>query len=183
MLSLSTIKVKLISKRNEIMFTKMKNLGYNADKKRLYLAYGSNLNMSQMAYRCPTAKPVGAAMIYGWELCFRGVADIIKSDDPQMVLPVGIWEISPADEYALDEYEGYRPDKPRKGLYDKIKVAGIMTYQMTRRDIAKPGQAYFKTILQGYRDFGLDTNYLYDAAGWAQYEEEQRDNVFGLESA
>lgn len=165
------------------MFTKMKNPVYKSYKKRLYLAYGSNLNKRQMAQRCPTAKPVGAAMIYGWELCFRGVADIIKSKDPQMVLPVGIWEIEPADEYALDTYEGYRPDKPREGLYDKIKVAGIMTYQMTRRDIAAPGITYFNTILEGYHDFGLDTNHLYDAAGWAKYEETQRDNVFGLENA
>lgn len=141
-------------------------------KSKLYLAYGSNLNKRQMAYRCPNAKPVGAAMIYGWELCFRGVADIIKSKDPNMALPVGLWEITPADEYELDIYEGYRTNG--KGLYDKIKVAGIMTYQMTRREIAKPSQQYFDTILEGYQDFGLDASYLYDAAGWAEYEAEQR---------
>ena len=150
---------------------------------KLYMAYGSNLNKDQMRYRCPTARAVGSAMIYGHERVFRGVADIMKSKDPNMYIPVGIWEIEPADEYALDAYEGYRPDEPSEGLYDKIKVAGIMTYQMTRRDIAKPSKQYFNTILQGYHDFGLDTNYLLDAAGWAQYEEEQRDNVFGLEIA
>jgi len=147
---------------------------------RLYLAYGSNLNKKQMSYRCPTAKPVGAALIYGWELCFRGVADIVKSKDPNMVLPVGIWEIEPGDEYELDIYEGYREDG--KGLYDKINVCGIMTYQMTRRDIAKPSKTYFNIIREGYQDFGLDTNYLYDAAGWAEYEQNERDNVFGLET-
>ena len=147
---------------------------------RLYLAYGSNLNKRQMAYRCPTAKPVGAALLYGWELCFRGVADIVKSEDPNMMLPVGIWEIEPADEYELDIYEGYRDDG--SGLYDKIIVSGIMTYQMTRREIAKPAQSYFNTILEGYHDFGLDTSYLYDAAGWAHYEQNERDNVFGLEA-
>ena len=25
----------------------------------LYIAYGSNMNVRQMAYRCPKAKPVG----------------------------------------------------------------------------------------------------------------------------
>ena len=29
-------------------------------KTRLYIAYGSNLNLPQMEYRCPTAKVVGA---------------------------------------------------------------------------------------------------------------------------
>ena len=161
------------------MFTKMTTPLYKAYDKRLYLAYGSNLNKEQMAYRCPTARPVGAAMIYGWELVFRGVADIVKSKDPNMLLPVGIWEIEPGDEYELDLYEGYR--KNGKGLYDKIKVSGIMTYQMTRREIARPATSYFNTILQGYHDFGLDTSYLYDAAGWAAYESNLSDNVFGLE--
>ena len=162
------------------MFTKMTTPLYKSYDKRLYLAYGSNLNKGQMAYRCPTARPVGSAMIYGWELVFRGVADIVKSKDPNMLLPVGIWEIEPGDEYELDLYEGYR--KSGKGLYDKIKVSGIMTYQMTRRDIARPTTSYFNTILQGYYDFGRDTSYLYDAAGWSAYEENKRDNVFGLEA-
>ena len=162
------------------MFTKMTTPLYKSYKTKLYLAYGSNLNKRQMAYRCPTARPVGSAMIYGWELVFRGVADIVKSKDPNMLLPVGIWEIEPGDEYELDLYEGYR--KSGKGLYDKIKVCGIMTYQMTRREIARPTTSYFNTILQGYHDFGLDTSYLYDAAGWAAYEENERDNVFRLEA-
>lgn len=153
---------------------------YKSYKTRLYMAYGSNLNKGQMAYRCPTARPVGSALIYGWELCFRGVADIVKSEDPNMMIPVGIWEIEPADEYELDIYEGYRASG--KGLYDKINVCGIMTYQMTRRDIAKPSMEYFNTILEGYHHFGLDTSYLYDAAGWAEYEQNERDNVFRLEA-
>lgn len=153
---------------------------YKSYKTRLYMAYGSNLNKGQMAYRCPTARPVGSALIYGWELCFRGVADIVNSEDPNMMIPVGIWEIEPADEYELDIYEGYRENG--KGLYDKINVCGIMTYQMTRRDIAKPSMEYFNTILEGYHHFGLDTSYLYDAAGWAEYEQNERDNVFRLEA-
>ena len=60
---------------------------------KLYLAYGSNLNKKQMAVRCPTARPVGSAMIYGWELVFRGVADIVKSKDENMCVPVGLWEL------------------------------------------------------------------------------------------
>ena len=39
---------------------------------RLYIAYGSNLNLSQMAYRCPTAKVAGKGGLKGYELLFRG---------------------------------------------------------------------------------------------------------------
>lgn len=148
---------------------------------KLYMAYGSNLNKEQMRYRCPTARAVGSAMIYGHELVFRGVADIMKSKDPNMYIPVGIWEIEPEDELSLDHYEGYRTDGT--GLYDKIKVAGIMTYTMNTDRIATPSTGYFNSILTGYRDFALDTNFLYDAAGWAGYESSKVDNVFGLEIA
>ena len=37
-------------------------------KKRLYTAYGSNLNLDQMAMRCPTAKLVGTGVIQNYEL-------------------------------------------------------------------------------------------------------------------
>ena len=142
---------------------------------KLYMAYGSNLNKRQMSYRCPTARAVGSAMIYGHELVFRGVADIAKSND-KMHIPVGIWEIEPEEEHALDVYEGY------PHLYGKVKIAGIMTYTMNRNNINKPSQPYFETILEGYHDFGLDTSLLYDAAGWAEFEENEANNIFELKA-
>ena len=39
-------------------------------KNRLYIAYGSNLNLPQMAFRCPTAKVVGASEIKGQSYAF-----------------------------------------------------------------------------------------------------------------
>ena len=72
---------------------------------KLYFAYGSNLNKSQMALRSPTAKALGSAYFPNWRLVFRGVADIEHGDE-QDLLPVGIWRIEEADEAALDRYEG-----------------------------------------------------------------------------
>ena len=40
--------------------------------KRLYFAYGSNINLEQMAVRCPAAQVVGPAVLDGYELLFRG---------------------------------------------------------------------------------------------------------------
>ena len=42
------------------------------EKRTIYLAYGSNLNISQMAYRCPNAKPWGATILPDWKLEFWG---------------------------------------------------------------------------------------------------------------
>ena len=41
-------------------------------KETLYLAYGSNMNQTQMAFRCPTAEVVGTSELKGYELLFRG---------------------------------------------------------------------------------------------------------------
>ena len=42
------------------------------EKRKKYIAYGSNLNLGQMARRCPTAKVIGAGEIRDHELLFRG---------------------------------------------------------------------------------------------------------------
>jgi len=41
-------------------------------KKRLYVAYGSNLNLKQMSHRCPTAKVYGKGKLKRYRLLFRG---------------------------------------------------------------------------------------------------------------
>lgn len=51
----------------------------------LYCAYGSNMNLDQMAYRCPKSKVVGNGKLYGWELVFNVHADIIKADNDSVV--------------------------------------------------------------------------------------------------
>ena len=40
-------------------------------KEKLYIAYGSNINLEQMAHRCPSSKVVGTAMLQGYELQFK----------------------------------------------------------------------------------------------------------------
>ena len=78
--------------------------------KKLYIAYGSNLNREQMADRCPTARILGASMMDDWRLLFRGVREgAVATVEPCQggSVPVLVWEISPADEAALDRYEGW----------------------------------------------------------------------------
>ena len=48
--------------------------------KRLYIAYGSNINLEQMAHRCPNSKVVSTEMMQGYELEFRGVATIVPNE-------------------------------------------------------------------------------------------------------
>ena len=64
--------------------------------KKYYLAYGSNLNLSQMRRRCPNAKKVGSFLLRGYELEFRYYLTIKKS--PNGEVPLGIFEIDENDE-------------------------------------------------------------------------------------
>lgn len=132
------------------------------------MAYGSNLNLEQMAYRCPTAKVVSAETLYDYQLEFRRVATIVKRKGS--CVPVGIWEIDDECEKSLDRYEGY-PTLYRKE-YIKMMVKGeekeVMVYIMNRGFLQMPSDSYLFTIWQGYQDVGLDLDKLEDALNYTK---------------
>ena len=135
---------------------------------KLYLAYGSNLNLQQMAYRCPTARVVATTYLEHYKLTFRGhngnaVATVEPSENDRV--PVMIWEIFDKDEQSLDIYEGY-PRLYRKE-YVNVKINNrktqVMMYVMNLgRPLGKPSAYYYSTILQGYRTAHFDPTYLKD---------------------
>lgn len=136
--------------------------------KTKYIAYGSNLNLEQMAFRCPTAKVLGSAILSGYQLLFRGgnnaVATIEKSKGG--IVPVLVWELEPSDELALDRYEGfpslYRKEKV-KVLIDG-KMQEVMVYIMNGgRPLGTPSRYYYNTILAGYETAGFDISILDNA--------------------
>ena len=124
---------------------------------RYYLAYGSNLNLEQMSFRCPDARAVGSAEIHGWQLAFRRGYLTIEPADGSTV-PVGIWEINDRDEKNLDRYEGF-PKFYRKEFLD-VEFLGrslpCMVYIMNDgHPIRKPSPEYLLTVAKGYSDFGM----------------------------
>lgn len=130
---------------------------------KLYIAYGSNLNLRQMARRCPTAKPIGTGMLKDYRLTFRSVATIEKEIGAET--PVGVWEITPSDEIALDRYEGY-PHLYRKETVTVTTKKGdvdAMVYIMNAGQAMMPNRSYYDTIEEGYMDVGLDSTYLHEA--------------------
>ena len=88
-----------------------------------YIAYGSNLNLEQIARRCPTARVIGTTNLKDYKLTFRRVATIEPQKDS--IVPVAIWEIDAKSEKALDLYEGY-PRLYRKEYLD-IELNGEKT--------------------------------------------------------
>lgn len=127
--------------------------------RKLYFAYGSNLNKDQMQMRCPDAKPLGKLMLADWRLVFRGVADIEPCEDG--ILPIGLWSITDDCEAALDVYEGF-PRLYRK-KYFNIKGKRYMTYVMNHDHISPPSKGYADTIREGYNNFRLPLGFLDEA--------------------
>lgn len=128
--------------------------------RRLYITYGSNINLEQMSNRCPNSKVIGKEMLKGYELEFRGVATIVPNDKSEV--PILIWEIDGRDEHSLDRYEGF-PNLYRKELFE-IEVDGekkeCMAYLMNKGQISPPTSYYYSVINQGYEANGMDTSYL-----------------------
>lgn len=132
---------------------------------KLYFAYGSNINLTQMAFRCPAATVVGPVTLDNYELLFRGNAggSGVATIAPQKGSTVYglLWKITPGCEQSLDRYEGY------PHLYEKQDITvrdrggqeyTVMAYVMTKewsRDPALPSDFYYQGIREGFRQNGL----------------------------
>lgn len=140
--------------------------------KKYYLAYGSNLILEQMKYRCPNAKKVGAYLLKDWALEFRYYLTIRK--EKGSVVPLGIFEIDEVDEKSLDRYEGYPTHYFKEEIEVELNGKSIkaMVYIMNPkiRKVMTPDLFYLRTCLEGYKEFGFDTNYLFKA-----YEEARKE--------
>lgn len=86
----------------------------------LYVAYGSNLNIMQMSYRCPGATVAFTGFLLNWKLVYRGsrtgsYATIKKCKGSKV--PVAVWNITARNEEALDLYEGYPRFYKKQNVY------------------------------------------------------------------
>ena len=134
--------------------------------KRLYVAYGSNLNIRQMKHRCPGAKLYGTGEIKDYELQFKGqpenaFATIAPKEGSSV--PVAVWEIQPRDEMSLDRYEGYpshyfKQDVPVQ--LDGEEVNAMVYIMNLKMGFGLPSPYYYQTVYEGYNNCGLNTDVL-----------------------
>ena len=112
-------------------------------EKPLYFAYGSNINLDQMQYRCPDATVYGQAVLDNYDLRFRG-SGVATVEPKEGACVYGLlWELTDKCEASLDRYEGY----PR--LYIK-QTLEVRTFDGQR----VPVMAYITQLLQ--RDRRVD---------------------------
>ena len=131
----------------------------------IYAAYGSNMNVAQMSFRCPAAIELGVGEIEGYEMYFsyKGVANIQPNSDERV--PVVIWKLTEECIKALDRYEGY----PNLYIKRMVRVKWQDTEQQMLvyvlkepygRVIQMPSEQYLKCILEGYTEHKLEIGKL-----------------------
>lgn len=155
--------------------------------KRYYVAYGSNLNVAQMRYRCPNAKVIGTAWLEDYQLLFKGSKTgsyLTVEPKKGSRVPLGVWEVDERDELRLDRYEGYPDFYYKKEL--RLKIKGIVTDKVRERDcfiyimhedrpLGLPSTGYISVCSEGYRNFRFEQLHLMKAYA-ESYKEVHHEN-------
>ena len=134
-------------------------------KRRYYIAYGSNLNMKQMRFRCPQAEIIGTSEIKDYELLFKGSQTgsyLTVEKKKGGSVPVAVWATTAADEGFPTFYYKAEMELPVKSIHTgKVQNRKCYVYIMHEdRNIGSPSEFYVRTCLEGYRDFGFDEKIL-----------------------
>jgi gamma-glutamylcyclotransferase (GGCT)/AIG2-like uncharacterized protein YtfP len=129
----------------------------------LYFAYGSNLSLSQMNFRCPSNSKIGIGVLEGfrWIISKRGYANVVKSSS-DFVLGV-VYKITKFDKSRLSAFEGVH-----KRSYDEkqleISIDGVGHDCLIYIDpiIAEgiPDENYISKINNGIRESQIPQTYV-----------------------
>ncbi|MDI9498943.1 MAG: gamma-glutamylcyclotransferase family protein [Bacillota bacterium] len=127
---------------------------------RLYFAYGSNMDETQMLKRCAHPVPVGLARLDGYRLVSRQnkknyYASLDEAKDGSV--PVLVWALSDSDIETLDGYEPhYYYKKDVTARFGHKRLEGFVYLLPEDRERGRMGNTYRQTLLTAYRDLGLD---------------------------
>lgn len=143
-----------------------------------YFAYGSNMNLDQMARRCPDAEAIGNVTLDGYELAFcgtpnSGVLTILPKEGSQ--IEGVMWSVSDQDIQRLNTYEGWPRLYRREYLLAKDtkgnpqKVMGYIMNAPFKNEPAIPSRGYLYGVLEGCQQNKIDPASVMQAAERATY--------------
>jgi hypothetical protein len=135
----------------------------------LYAAYGSNMDPAQMAGRCPHSPLRGTGWLDGWRLTFGGedigwegaLATVVEDADHRVF--VALYDLSGADERALDKWDGasldyYRKAKVRVSTLDGDALAWL--YVLNAYEGGLPGARYLGIMADAAEAAGAPGDYV-----------------------
>ena len=135
----------------------------------LYFAYGSNLDLDQMARRCPSARPMGAATLADVCLAFAGQSRTWGGGVATLLPAPGervhglLWTMSDADWVSLDIAEGV-PKSYQRVVREAQAIDGgrlqVNVYTKDDPQLAPPSPAYREVLARGYARMGFPAEAL-----------------------
>jgi gamma-glutamylcyclotransferase (GGCT)/AIG2-like uncharacterized protein YtfP len=135
----------------------------------MYAAYGSNMDPAQMARRCPHSPQQGTGWLEGWRLTFGGenlgwegsLATVVEAQGQQVF--VVLYEVSEADEAALDRWDGvtlgyYRKSKVRVSTLEGDVLAWL--YVLNDYEGGLPSARYLGNLADSAELAGAPADYV-----------------------
>jgi len=139
----------------------------------LYAAYGSNMDPTQMADRCPHSPRAGTGWLDGWRLTFGGadigwdgaLATVVEDEDDEHArVFVVLYEVSGTDEEALGHWDGatlgyYRKLRVRVATQDADVLAWL--YVLNDYEGGLPSARYLGIMADAAEAAGAPENYVH----------------------
>lgn len=136
-----------------------------------YFAYGSNMSLSRLRERVPSAETVGCFTLSHHDLRFHksskdgsGKCDAFFTSDSESVIYGVLFKIDPAEKPALDRAEGlgygYKAKEVTVTAHDQTPITAT-TYVATKIDKKlKPYSWYVNHVLIGAKEASLPQSYI-----------------------
>jgi hypothetical protein len=133
-----------------------KSIYWDHSTTKVYFAYGSNMNVPQMAKRCPNAQVIAPASIGDHEFIIneRGVASIRQKSGS--IVSGLLWELTYKCEQSLDRYEGVSSGHYKKVFIEVGEFSEVLIYQASNQTegvIARDG--YLEGIIAAAKKLGM----------------------------
>lgn len=166
-------KIEYIYRKDYNSVEEFNNRNGNIEEFEFYIAYGSNLSLAQMSYRCSESKFLTTGYLEDYRLEFRDKYANIKKEEGVQI-PVVVYKISKKDEKVLDSYERDYIKKDIEITDSKGNKIKGFTYIMTKkkkdknnretdRRLELPSKNYFELLRKSYKFFGFKEDILIDS--------------------
>ena len=138
-------------------------------KRVIYWAYGSNLDLKQILERCPSSKPMGAYTKKGMVLEFRDYANVRFDKSKDSAVPGMLYSMTYSDLLKMDTFEHTNIREQEKGKYrrESFMISGfkkVYYYRMNEKAresyFIYPSSRYEGLIRNAYSRLGFDLNIL-----------------------
>jgi gamma-glutamylcyclotransferase (GGCT)/AIG2-like uncharacterized protein YtfP len=137
----------------------------------VYAAYGSNMDSTRMGERCPHSPSRGPGWLQGWRLTFGGedlgwegaLATVVEDVGSRVF--VMLYDVTPADETRLDQWEGvdigvYRKMRLRVVTLDGDVLAWL--YVLDGYEGGLPSARYLGLLADAAEAAGAPDDYVSD---------------------